>query len=86
MKLLWKNILIERIQEPIRKTTGGLEFTDKQEEEFKDAKGKVLHIGSHVDGVEVGDTIKYRRNAGHPIEIDNEVYWMIQEGEIILIL
>ena len=46
----------------------------------------VKNIGTKVEGVENGDLIYYDRHAGFDMEIDKEVFKVIKEFDIVVVL
>ena len=55
-------------------------------EDIRYRTATVVSIGTHVEGVKNGDNIYYDRVAGHNIEIDNNIFKVIQEQDVIIVL
>ena len=88
MKVLGDNILIAPIDSGIKKTSYGLELSEKHRDKDRYGKAKVLHIGDAVKGVSVGDEVIYDLMSGHFIDLEeheNQVR-VIKDFNIILIL
>ena len=86
MKAIGKYIVISEIKEDIKKTVGGLLLAENHREDIRYRTATVVSIGTHVAGVKNGDKIYYDRVAGHNIEIDNNIFKVIQEQDVIIVL
>ena len=86
MKAIGKYIVISEIKEDIKKTVGGLLLAENHREDIRYRTATVVSIGTHVEGVKNGDKIYYDRGAGHNIEIDNNIFKVIQEQDVIIVL
>jgi co-chaperonin GroES (HSP10) len=86
MKAIGKYIIINEIKEDLKKTEGGLLLAESHREDIRYRTAIVKSIGTHVEGIEEGDTIWYDRHAGHNIEIEDNVYSVIQEVDVIIVL
>lgn len=86
MKAIGKYIIIREIKEDIKKTEGGLLLAENHREDIRYRTADVVSVGTHVEGINVGDKIYYDRIAGHNIEIKEDVYKVIQEIDVIIVL
>lgn len=86
MKAIGKYIIIREIKEDIKKTEGGLLLAENHREDIRYRTADVVSVGTHVEGINVGDKIYYDRIAGHNIEIKDDVYKVIQEIDVIIVL
>lgn len=87
MKAIGNNILIDKIKEgPVSKTDGGLLLTQSQRQDVRYKKATVLNCGDQVTGVKEGDLIFYDKHAGHRIEIDDDVYYVIRFQDVVVVL
>lgn len=88
MRVLGKNILIAPKKVGIKKTSYGLELSEKHRDKERYEEATVLHIGEEVKGVEVGDKIIYDQASGHFIDLEGqeEQVRVIREFDVILIL
>ena len=77
-------IVVDKIKEPPKKI-GGLEFTEEQNKDIRYLKANVISVGNLVKGVEEGDLIYYDRHAGHGIQWKDEMYHVIQVGDIVIV-
>lgn len=76
-------LIVDYIKEA-PKTIGGLEILDSQNTELRYLKGEIISIGDLVpDVLKVGDIIRYDKHAGHSIQIDNKLLYVIKVADII---
>jgi|TARA_R110002050_G_scaffold33118_2_gene84639 co-chaperonin GroES (HSP10) len=77
-------IVVENIKvEP--KTVGGLILTDKTDTDNRYIKARILSTGNLVKGVQEGDIVYYDRHAGHSIQVKEDLYKVIQVGDVVLV-
>jgi co-chaperonin GroES (HSP10) len=77
-------IIVENIKvEP--KKVGGLILTDKTDTDNRYVKAKILSIGNLVKGVSKNDIVYYDRHAGHSIQVKDDLYKVIQVGDVVLV-
>ncbi len=82
-----RNIVIEKKKEDtIKKTDGGLMLTGSQRVDVRYKEATVLHCGSDVKGIEEGQTIFYDKNASHRLEVDNKVFYVIKDIDVVIVL
>ena len=87
MKAIGSNIIIDKIKEtPVSKTDGGLLLTESQRQDVRYKKAKVVNCGDLVNGIKEGDVIFYDKHAGHRVEIDNDVYYVIRLQDVVIVL
>lgn len=86
MKAIGKYIIIEELKEDIKKTEGGLLLAESHRDDIRYRKGKVVSTGTNVNGIEESDSIWYDRHAGHNLEIDNNIFKVIEERDVIIVL
>ena len=70
----------------IMKAIGKYIVISEIKEDIRYRTATVVSIGTHVEGVKNGDKIYYDRVAGHNIEIDNNIFKVIQEQDVIIVL
>lgn len=86
MRAIGYYIVLEEIQEHEKETKGGLLLTEKHREDIRYRKGKVISIGSKVEGVKPDDIIWYDRAAGHNLEVEpDEIYKVIREPDVVIV-
>jgi len=87
MKAVGNNILIKKAkEETISKTEGGLLLTGKQKQDLRYKQATVVNYGDLVQGIKEGDEIYYDMHAGHRIEIDNDVLYVITIRDVVVVL
>ena len=64
---------------------GGLELTEKQSSDVRYLKAEVISCGPLVIGVEAGDIIRYDKHAGHGIEWNQELFHIINVGDVVIV-
>jgi len=77
-------VIIDKIKEAPKKV-GGLELTEKQNTDVRYLKGKVVSVGDQVSNVKEGDLVRYDKHAGHGIEWNNKLFFVIKAMDIVLI-
>ena len=77
-------VIIDKIKEAPKKV-GGLELTEKQNTDIRYLKGKVVSVGDQVPNVKKGDLVRYDKHAGHGIEWDGKLFFVIKAMDIVLI-
>lgn len=82
-KPLANRVLIER-EEESNTTASGIIIPDNVKE--KPLKGKVLAIGSEVEGIEVGDTVVFSKYTGVEIVVENKEYLILTTDDILGLL
>ena len=79
-------LVIKEIKEKTTKTKGGLLLTDKLKEDIRYRKGIIKSVGELVKGVKAGDSIFYDKHAGFNIELDKEIYLVIKQQDVVIVL
>jgi co-chaperonin GroES (HSP10) len=79
-------LVIKEIKEKPTKTKGGLLLTDKLKEDIRYRKGIIKSVGELVKGVKGGDSIFYDKHAGFNIELDKEIYLVIKQQDVVIVL
>lgn len=86
MKAIGKNLIIQKVKEGTTSTKGGLMLAENQREDIRYIEAFVLSIGDEVVGVKNDDKIFYDRHAGHKIEIDKDIYFVIKLTDVVVVL
>ena len=86
MKAVGKDIVINPIKEVDTTTKGGLILAEKQREDIRYRRAKVIEPGTEVEVLKTGDEIYYDKSAGFNIEINKENYKVIKEFDVVIIL
>ena len=77
-------LVVDKIKEAPKKV-GGLELTESQDKDVRYSKGKVISVGDQVPVVKIGDTIRYDKHAGHGIEYDEKLYYVIKISDVVIV-
>ena len=86
MKAIGKNLVVKISKAGISKTKGGLLLGEKQREDIRYAEGTVLSAGSNVIGVNENDVIYFDKNNCHQIEINKEMYQVVNMANVVVVL
>ena len=86
MKAVGIYLVIQEIKEKPTKTKGGLLLTDKIKEDIRYRQGIVKSVGSLVQGVKTNDNIYYDKHAGFNVEINEEIFLVIKQQDVVIIL
>ena len=86
MKAVGKFIVIDPVKETDVTTKGGLILAEKQREDIRYRRAKIIEPGSEVSVLKKGDEIYYDKSAGFNIEINKEEYKVIKEFDVVIIL
>ena len=84
MQAINQYVIIDKIKEAPKKV-GGLELTESQDKDVRYLKGKVVSAGGEVKGIKDGDVVRYDKHAGHGIEYNEKLYYVIKAGDIVLV-
>ena len=77
-------IIIDKIKEEA-KTMGGFVLTEDQNKEVRYLKGKILSVGNLVEGINNGDIIQYDKHAGHGMEWEEKLYYVVRVNDGVII-
>ena len=84
MKTINYYVVVEKIKEAPKKV-GGLELTEDQNKDVRYLKGKVISAGNLVEGLNLNDIVHYDKMAGHGIEWNDKLYYVLKLGDIVLV-
>ena len=76
-------MIIENITEEL-KSNSGLIMTGEDMSSLRYRKSKVVSAGTEVDCVKDGDIIYHDSRAGHKVKLDDKVYGVILEREVVI--
>ena len=77
-------VIIDKIKEAPQKI-GGLELTESQDKDVRYLKGKVISVGDQVPVVKKDDIVRYDKHAGHGIQYDDTLYYVIKVSDIVIV-
>ena len=86
MKGVGNYLVIEEVKQKPTKTKGGLLLTDKIKEDIRYKQGVVKSVGSLVQGVKANDNIYYDKHAGFNVEIDENIFLVIKQQDVVIVL
>lgn len=84
MKAINYYLIVDKIKEAPKKV-GGLELTEQQDSDVRYLKGEVISAGNLVEGIKDGDIVWYDRHAGHGIQFNNKLYYVLKAGDIVIV-
>ena len=84
MKAINYFVIVDKIKEAPKKV-GGLELTEKQDNDVRYIKGKVISVGDQITMLKPGDIVRYDKHAGHGIEWKDSLYYVLKISDIVLI-
>ncbi len=93
VKPLHDRVLIERLEEEVQKTAGGLYIPDTAKE--KPQRGKVVAVGDGAFNdkgertkldVKPGNEVLFGKYSGNDIKLDGKEYLIMRESEILAII
>ena len=85
MKPVGKYIVIKTIEEEI-KTKAGLLLSSEDANQLRYKKGVVIKPGSDVGVIKDGDLIYYDKRAGFSMLIKDDLFTVIQERDVVVVL
>ena len=86
MKAVGKNLIIQKVEENITKSEGGLLFNKNDRADIRYIEAKVISVGEEINGLKENDSIFYDRHAGHSIEINKNTYQVIKAQDVVVVL
>ena len=84
MKAVNYYIVIEKIKEE-PKSDSGFILSESQSEDIRYSKGKVISVGDTINGIHENDIIWYDKHAGPGIEFDDKYYFVIKNGDVVIV-
>jgi co-chaperonin GroES (HSP10) len=77
-------IVIRKIKEaPVK--VGGLELTEDQNKDVRYLKAEIVSVGDKVTMLEPGNIIRYDKYAGHGIEWNDDLFHVINLGDVVIV-
>jgi len=84
MKAINHFVVVNKIKEEPTKV-GGLELTEKQNKDVRYLKGEVISVGNLVEVIKEGNIVRYDKHAGHGIEWNDSLYYVLKISDIVLV-
>ena len=86
MKAVGNNLIIQKVEENITKSEGGLLLNKNDRSDIRYIEAKIFSVGDTIKGLEKDNTIFYDRHAGHSIEINKKTYQVIKAQDVVVVL
>tara|TARA_R100000687_G_C6386457_1_gene135189 strand:+ start:492 stop:752 length:261 start_codon:yes stop_codon:yes gene_type:complete len=86
MKAVGRNLIIQKVEENITTSKGGLLLSKNDRSDIRYIEALVVSVGEEVKGVKKDDKIFYDRHAGHLIELIDEKYHVIKDQDVVVVL
>ena len=86
MKAVGNNLIIQKVEENITKSEGGLLLNKNDRADIRYIEAQIISVGDTIKGLDKGNTIFYDRHAGHSIEIDINTYQVIKAQDVVVVL
>ena len=64
---------------------GGLELTEDQNKDVRYLKAEIVSVGDKVTMLEPGNIIRYDKHAGHGIEWNEDLFHVINLGDVVIV-
>tara|TARA_R100000458_G_C8256817_1_gene232831 strand:+ start:922 stop:1179 length:258 start_codon:yes stop_codon:yes gene_type:complete len=84
MKAINNYLVVDKIKEEQRKVAG-LIMTEDLDDDNRYLKAKVISAGNLVEAVAQGDIVYYDKHAGHGIQWQDKLYFVIRSSDIVLV-
>tara|TARA_B100001093_G_scaffold489647_1_gene527993 strand:+ start:3333 stop:3590 length:258 start_codon:yes stop_codon:yes gene_type:complete len=84
MKAINYFVVVEKIKEEPKKIAG-LELTEDQNIDVRYLKGKVISAGHLAEVLSKDDVVYYDKHAGHGVEWNDKLYYVLKLGDIVLV-
>tara|TARA_Y100000356_G_C11222470_1_gene269924 strand:+ start:880 stop:1137 length:258 start_codon:yes stop_codon:yes gene_type:complete len=84
MKAINNYLVVDKIKEEQRKVAG-LIMTEDLDDDNRYLKAKVISVGNLVEAVAEGDVVYYDKHAGHGIQWQDKLYFVIRSSDIVLV-
>jgi len=86
MRAIGKHIILKETKESGTITAGGLELGEKHREDIRYRKGIVSLVGEEINVIQTGDEIYFDRHAGCNLEVKDDIYRVIKEQDVVIVL
>jgi len=86
MKAVGNNIIIIPEKVKTDKTKGGLLIIEKDREDIRYRKARVISVSDDIKTIKKDNTIFYDRHAGHGIEFEKEKFIVIKLQDVVVVL
>ena len=84
MKAVNHYIIVDKIKEEPKKVNG-LIMTESLNTDIRYLRGKIISVGNNTEALKEGDNIYYYKHAGHGIEWDGKMYYVIKQQDVVIV-
>jgi co-chaperonin GroES (HSP10) len=84
MKAVNHYIIVDKIKEEPKKVNG-LIMTESLNTDIRYLRGKIISVGNNTEALKEGDNIYYDKHAGHGIEWDGKMYYVIKQQDVVIV-
>jgi len=84
MRAVNNYVVVDKIK-TTEKKVGGLILTEELAEDTRYLKGKVISVGDKVEALTREDVVYYDKHAGHGVEFEGKLYFVIRASDIVLV-
>ena len=84
MKAVNHYIIVDKIKEEPKKVNG-LIMTESLNTDIRYLRGKIISVGNNTEALKEGDKIYYDKHAGHGIEWDGIMYYVIKQQDVVIV-
>tara|TARA_R100001198_G_C5185889_1_gene180549 strand:- start:89 stop:349 length:261 start_codon:yes stop_codon:yes gene_type:complete len=86
MRPVGKYIIVQTDSKSTTTTSKGLILDNKNREDIRYKKALVLEVGDEVVAISKDNEIYYDKHAGFDVDVDNNIYKIIKEQDIVIVL
>ncbi len=86
MKAIGRNLIVSLVKQGVAETKGGLLLGEKQREDIRYNEGIVISSGDEVVGIKEQDVIYFDKNNSHQIEINKNIYTVVNMNNVVVVL
>lgn len=84
MKAINHYVVVDKIKTE-QKKIAGLIMTEDLDEDNRYIKANVISVGNLVEGIKDNDTVYYDKHAGHGVQFEDKLYFVIKASDIVLV-
>ena len=84
MKAVNHYIIVDKIKEEPKKVNG-LIMTESLNTDIRYLRGKIISVGNNTEALKEGDKIYCDKHAGHGIEWDGKMYYVIKQQDVVIV-
>ena len=77
-------LIVDKIKEKPKEEKGFF-ISETQKSDIRYLKGKIISAGNEVKEIKENDIVWYDKHAGHSIEYNDKIYYVIKIGDIVIV-